>query len=213
MSKSGIVPAELLGRREQKKQAQRDRIDQETMQLIARHGIDGTTIEAICDCSEISKKTFYNYYGSKHDLLLEICQSELLNRTDSLITAAIATSPKLAAQLDYILIVMSERNRQAGHLERELIDYLVGSLSINLAAGAGQLTFMNDCFLRLFTHSKAQLKAGLTADFCAEMMVGMINAVTLNWLHNDQYDTHNKLQLLRQYIKDSMLRPVPAITE
>lgn len=206
MSESSIAPAELLGHRERKKQAQRDRIGVETMQLIGRHGIDGTTIDAICDCSDISKKTFYNYYAAKHDLLLDICQSQLLNRTDSLITEAMARSSQLASQLDYILIVMSERNRQAGDMERELIDYMVGSLSSNLAEGAGQLSFMNGCFQRFFEQGKDQLKPGLTADFCAEMIVGMINAVTLNWLHNDQYDTHNKFQLLLQYTKDSMLR-------
>ena len=43
-------------------------------------------------------------------------------------------------------------------------------------------------------------------EFCAEMMVGMINAVTLNWLHDDQYDTFNKYQLLLAYAKDSMLK-------
>jgi AcrR family transcriptional regulator len=206
MSEVSAEPVVLMGRRERKKLALRDKICEESLQLIELHGIDGTTIDAICDCTDIAKKTFYNYYGSKHDLLIDICQSQLLNRTEELIAESLASGDDVRVQLDYMLIVMAERNRQAGKLERELIDYMVGSLSSNLAAGAGQLTFMNECFLRFFSAGQHQLKIGLTPVFCAEMMVGMVNAVTLNWLHNDQYDTHNKYQLLLNYVKDSMLK-------
>ena len=206
MSKTSAIPTPLPGRRERKKLALRDKLCQETLQLIERHGIDGTTIDAICDCADIAKKTFYNYYSSKHDLLIDICQSQLLNRSEVLIADAQASSPDMAAQLDYMLIVMSERNRHAGNLERELIDYLVGSLSSNLAAGARQLTFMNNCFTRFFKAGEEQLKPGLSPDFCAEMLVGMINAVTLNWLHDDQYDTHSRYRQLLNYVKDSMLK-------
>ena len=206
MNKINAVPESLPGRRERKKLALRDKLCEETMQLVERHGIEGTTIDAICDCADIAKKTFYNYYSSKHDLLIEICQTQLLNRSQGLISEALASSDDMAAQLDYMLIIMSERNRHAGNLERELIDYMVGRLSSNLAAGAGQLTFMNQCFLRFFKAGEQQLKPGLTPDFCAEMMVGMINAVTLNWLHDDQYDTREKYLQLLNYIKDSMLK-------
>ena len=91
-------------------------------------------------------------------------------------------------------------------MERELIDYMVGNLSDNRREGGGQLTFMNECFLRLFRSGKNQLKPELTPVFCAEMTVGMTNAITLNWLHNERYDTENKFLELLGFIKTSMLR-------
>jgi AcrR family transcriptional regulator len=194
-----------LGRREQKKLAVRERICLETAGLIERHGIDGTTIDAICDCAEIAKKTFYNYYSAKHDLLNDICKNTLLNRTETLVNEALASSNVLAEQLDHIIHVMIQRNRDAGRLERELIDYMVSNLSEHRSQGAGQLTFMNNCFLRLYTCGQAQLKPSLTPAFCAEITVGMINAITLNWLHNDNHDTEQKFAMLLSYIKDSMI--------
>ncbi len=195
-----------LGRRERKKQLVRDRIWEETIELIERGGVESTTIDAICEAVDIAKKTFYNYYSSKHDLLIDICQIQLLDLTDSLVSEALADSDRLAIQLDTIFTVFAERNRSASKLDRELIDYMVGNLSDNRSEGGGQLTFMNNCFLRLFAAGQGQLKPGLTPVFCAEMTVGMTNAITLNWLHNPQYDTENNFLLLLRFIKDSMLQ-------
>ena len=155
-----ILPVIQLGRRERKKKAVRENICEQTLHLISRYGVEGITIDAICDCVDIAKKTFYNYYSSKHDLLVDICQAELLQRTNDLITEAIAQSDDLGAQLEFVLGVLATRNSTASKLERELIGYLVSSLSTNMNQGAGQLQFMNDCFFRLYDHSKAQLKAG-----------------------------------------------------
>ncbi len=200
------MPVATLGRRERKKQLLRDLIWQETIRLIEREGVERTTIDGICERVDIAKKTFYNYYGSKHDLLIDICQSELLNRTDELIDEAMSESEELGKQLDAIFSVIAQRNKNAGKLDRELIDYMVGSLSDNRKDGSGQLTFMNECFLRLFLAGKKQLKPGPTPAFCAEMTVGMTNAITLNWLHNKQYDTKTTFLMLRNYIKSSMLQ-------
>lgn len=199
---SAAIP---LGRRERKKQAVRDKICEQTLSLVGRHGIEGTTIDAICDCTDIAKKTFYNYYSSKHDLLIDICQSHLLNRTKLMVADAMAHSEKLAERLDFIFNVISKRNREAGNQERQLIDYMVGNLSNNRSQGAGQLTFMNECFIHLYTDNQDQIKAPLNAEFCAEMTVGMINAVTLNWLHSDQYETELRFTTLCNYIKSSMI--------
>ena len=48
------MPADPIGRRERKKQAVRNNIIGETIQLVARHGVEGTTIDAICDCADIN---------------------------------------------------------------------------------------------------------------------------------------------------------------
>jgi AcrR family transcriptional regulator len=197
---------QLQGRRERKKQAVREKIYEETANLIELHGVEGTTIDAICDCTDIAKKTFYNYYPSKHELLLDICQSILLNRTSELIDSALASQQKLVGQLDLIFQAMQNNNDKAGRLERELIAYMVSNLAMNISQGAGQLTFMNDCFERLYKASEDELKPQFSPEFCAEITVGMVNALTLNWLHNDHYDVTAKYQTLAIYIQQSILR-------
>ena len=200
------MTATELGRRERKKQLLRERIWEEAIALIKRDGVERATIDAICERVDIAKKTFYNYYNSKHDLLIDLCQSELLNRTDELIDEAMGGSDQMASQLDRIFTEFAKRNRSAQMLDRELIDYMVGSLSDNRSDGGGQLTFMNQCFLRLFQAGRSQIKPELTPAFCAEMTVGMSNAITLNWLHDKKYDTENNFLQLLIFIKSSMLQ-------
>jgi AcrR family transcriptional regulator len=197
-----------LGRRERKKQVVRDRILEETLGLVARHGVEGTTIDAICDCTDIAKKTFYNYYASKHDLLMDICQSLLMERMEATIVDAMAVERDLGMQLDHIFEEIAERNQRAGALEKGLIEFMVSNLAANPAEGAGQLTMMNEYYCRLFQHYSDALRPGLSPAFCAEMTVGMSNAVTLNWLHQDAYDASSRYRQLSNYLKQSMLREV-----
>lgn len=197
-----------LGRRERKKQAVRDRILEETLRLVARHGVEGTTIDAICDCADIAKKTFYNYYASKHDLLLDICQSLLMERMEATIVDAMEVERDLGMQLDHIFDEIAERNQSAGSLEKGLIEFMVSNLAANPSESAGQLTMMNEYYCRLFQHYRDDLRPGLSPEFCAEMTVGMSNAVTLNWLHQDAYDAGSRYRQLSNYLKQSMLREV-----
>ena len=194
-----------LGRRERKKQVVRDSIREETLSLIRRHGVEGTTIDAICDCVDIARKTFYNYYSSKHDLLTDICQSLLMDRMEATIAEALESDRDLAGQLDHIFAVIGQRNNAAGELEKQLIEFMVSNLAVNPLEGAGQLTLMNEYYRRLFDHHREELRPGLSPEFCAEMTVGMSNAVTLNWLHQDNYDAESRYRQLSDYLKSSML--------
>ena len=193
-----------LGRRERKKQAVRDTIQAETLALVRIHGVDGTTIDAICDCADIAKKTFYNYYASKHDLLIDISQNLLLERMAKTIDETLQTQRSLAEQLDYIFGEIAQRNHAAGDLERGLIEFMVSNLAVNPAEGAGQLTQMNDYYTRLYRHHADELRAGLSPEFCAELTVGMSNSVTLNWLHNDDYDAEARYRQLSDFLTSSI---------
>jgi AcrR family transcriptional regulator len=201
-----ILPLAQLGRRERKKKAVREKICEQTLRLISRYGVDGLTIDAICDCVDIAKKTFYNYYSSKHELLVDICQSDLLQRTDDRVTEALELDLDLGNQLSHVLLLLAARNSNISKLERELIGYVISSMSTNLSQGAAQLAFLTNSFYRLYNHDSSQLKPGLTPQFCAEMTVGMTNAITLNWLHNDDYDTQERFENLVFFLKSSMIK-------
>lgn len=194
-----------ISRRERKKQLIRERICEETVKLISIHGIDGTTIDAICDCADIAKKTFYNYYSAKHDLMLDICNSQLLSRTDVLVKEAMSKRQGLSDRLNYIFTVMKDRNQSAGLLERELITYLVSGLAANINDGASQLSFMNECFAELFRDNSDEIKQGLDPEFCAELTVGAVNAMTLNWLHHDDYPVVHRFEQTLSFICNGII--------
>jgi AcrR family transcriptional regulator len=193
------------GRRERKKQAIRDKICEETQRLVSIHGVEGTTIDAICDCTDIAKKTFYNYYSSKSDLLIDLCKLHLLNHVDGLVDDAVKNYQGLAPRLKHVFEQIKARATTGGRFENELLAFMVGNLSADLTQGADQITHMNQCFLRLFEASKQEIKPPLTAEFCAEMIVGMINTLTLNRLHFPSYDSDKNYDLLLDYLLGSML--------
>ncbi|QDZ14160.1 TetR/AcrR family transcriptional regulator [Humibacter ginsenosidimutans] len=51
--------------RERKKQHTRRAIHESALELVDENGLDGTTIEQICQRADVSQRTFFNYYPSK----------------------------------------------------------------------------------------------------------------------------------------------------
>lgn len=60
------------GLRERKKAARRAAFVEAARELVASHGLDGVTIEDICQRVGVSPRTFFNYFASKEDVVLGI---------------------------------------------------------------------------------------------------------------------------------------------
>ncbi len=204
MTQTSTTPRTTL--RERKKQALRKRIIDEALALIAHQGIEEMTIEAMCDGAGISRKTFYNYYATKHELLFDICVSRLLELVAGSIEQAIADYRTLPERLTHVI------TRQKAHLcggtglEREIARYSIASIGNSPASGATLLALMNENFLRLYEASVSELKPGLSHAFCAEMTVGMIDTVILNALHNPAYDAARRYDELLDFLCASFVR-------
>jgi AcrR family transcriptional regulator len=82
----GLLPEATLGLRERKKLKTRAALQTEAMRLFLKKGFAQTTIEEIADAAEVSPSTFFNYFSSKEDLVL---QDDL----DPLIIAALNAQP------------------------------------------------------------------------------------------------------------------------
>lgn len=66
-----------MGLRERKKLQTRKNILKYATRLFEKKGYDNTAIGDICDKCEISKATFFNYFDTKEQLLLEILADDL----------------------------------------------------------------------------------------------------------------------------------------
>ncbi|NEA46220.1 TetR family transcriptional regulator [Streptomyces sp. SID10815] len=60
-----------LGLRERKKRKTRERIRHEAYRLFAAHGYEATTVDQIADAAEVSPSTFFRYFPSKEDVVLQ----------------------------------------------------------------------------------------------------------------------------------------------
>jgi len=74
------------GLRERKKQKTRWAIQEHALRLFAQQGYDATTVEQIAEAAEISPSTFFRYFKTKEDLVVE-------DRYDDMMLAVIEATP------------------------------------------------------------------------------------------------------------------------
>lgn len=67
---NSTVDEPVLGLRERKKRARREALIDATHRLVAEHGLDAVTVEAICEEAGVSARTFFNYFETKDDAVL-----------------------------------------------------------------------------------------------------------------------------------------------
>ncbi|KEQ13387.1 hypothetical protein GZ77_13375 [Endozoicomonas montiporae] len=193
-----------MSRRERKKRAVREKIQDELVRLISLKGLENTTVDDLCEAADIAKKTFYNYYGTRQELILEVCQIRLFNRLQENIAVAIKHHNGLAAQLGFIIGEMELFIIHAEAFEKELINYMLANLST--LTGSEQSHSMQAGYEHMYRAGEAELKPGLTPEFCAEMTVAMINALSLGLLDSSKEEVRQRTGLLLTYIQESMLQ-------
>jgi AcrR family transcriptional regulator len=105
---SGEAPPERLGLRERKKRATRQALHSQALRLVAARGFDDVTIEDIAAAADVSPRTFFNYFGSKEDVIVNP-DPDRIERLRSLLDQHPGDEPPMAvieavllAQLDEV---------------------------------------------------------------------------------------------------------------
>ena len=82
------------GLRERKRRQTRQRIIDEGLKLFLANGFDATTLDAIAEAADISRRTFFYYFKSKEDIVLAY-QSGSIERLRDMIVSESPDRPPL----------------------------------------------------------------------------------------------------------------------
>lgn len=196
-----------LSRRERRKLEVRGRINEAALNLFAGQGFELTTVEEICEAAEVARKTFYNYYNSKQDLIRELSDSMLYDETSNVIALAIEKYVSTRERLRFIFSVMANNLERYQDLERLLIHQALMDLSSENSRTGQQLGQLNAGFIHLAQEGRllGDVTNDYSVEFIGEMIVGTMNAVIMNWIHDPAYPLFVRIDEMTSYLCSSFL--------
>lgn len=121
-------------RRERRKERTRREIYEAAMALFAAHGIDGVTLDAICESAGVARATFFLHFPSKASLLFEYAAG-----LAELAAERVAAGPDAAApQFREVAQLLCERWLEHEAVLREMLRELLADPRALRGAAAGR---------------------------------------------------------------------------
>jgi AcrR family transcriptional regulator len=169
------------GLRERKKQKTRWLIQEQALRLFRKQGYEQTTVDQIAAAAEISPSTFFRYFKTKEDVVLE-------DEYDPLLLGALAAAPKELGPIAAMRRAMREAFGTFDAAERAK---LLERTRLILSVPALRMRSL-DNFTGQFDMIGGALAARLgvsTGDFrllvLAGAFFGAVLAATLTWVESD----------------------------
>jgi len=164
-----------MGLRERKKARTRAVIRQEALRLFRERGYSGTTVEQIAAAADVSPATFFRYYPTKEDVVL---QDDL----DVLLPEAVAAQPAGLTPIAAVRAAVTETLGQLGPEElarlRETIE-LTNSVPELRARATDELLRTIDVMAAPLARRAGREPDDMAVRHVAGAMIGVIMAVTL----------------------------------
>ena len=101
------LTGERLGLRARKKRATRQALHGAALRLVAARGFDEVTIEDIAGAADVSPRTFFNYFGSKEDVIVNP-DPERVERLRALLAGHGDDEAPLAVVEDVLIALLEE---------------------------------------------------------------------------------------------------------
>jgi AcrR family transcriptional regulator len=99
-----IDHAAAPSRRERKKLATRQALEEAALRLFAAQGYEQTTVEEIAEAADVAVRTFFRYFSSKQDVLFGEVATDRVGRLRS----ELAARPKTESPVDAVIAVMEQ---------------------------------------------------------------------------------------------------------
>jgi len=197
----------LPGRREKRKQAIRRRIEDAAYELFKASGIDGVSIEQICQRADVARRTFYGHYPNKQALLQAISWRRVWFTAGDLMERVEAAADDTPGRVAAMLAVMESNLAAYSEIDRALILVAPGSLEDDnhLREVSDSL---RDYVMTLVAQGQqtGDTNTAFSAELLATTVVGTTNTLIVHWAVNPDYPIGKRLEEAGRLF-ESMLRP------
>lgn len=194
------VPA--TSRRERKKIEVKNALIREALALFAKNGLEQTTLDEICDASDIARRTFYNHFPSKQALVTELCDRFLVQQTEKIISQSLSQSMTTMQRLQHYFDYIAGQARLYGDVERDLLMQLLLQIPASQDESRNLLLLLQRQFRRIFDAGveAADYSSAYSADFLAEMVVAALNNAMCNWVHDPAFPIDQRLRAIPEFV-------------
>jgi AcrR family transcriptional regulator len=121
------------GRRERKKLATRQALQDAALRLVAERGLDRVTVEDISEAADVATRTFFNYFPSKEEALLGDLPEKVATVHRMVLDRAAAEPPlEAVCQVLRAMTVQRAERRQERLLRQQVIERHPGLLARQL---------------------------------------------------------------------------------
>jgi AcrR family transcriptional regulator len=161
------------------------------VELFQKQGFDAVSLDKICEKAGITKTTFYYYYQTKEDILLDYFSLENIYTPNELLS--ILASGDYLEQLIRLNLVCTKYVTRGGvELTRELLRLNLKKKAISFSPAD---LYPRDTFLTLLCNAKknGQIRSPLPVEALYESMIYLMDGVCFIWAtENGAFDIIEK---------------------
>ncbi|MEH6551542.1 MAG: TetR/AcrR family transcriptional regulator [Pseudomonadales bacterium] len=167
---------------QQRKSKTRQRILDAGWHLMRRDGVTPARVSDICDAAGVARKTFFNHFSSKDELLLDLAQGMAEEMYLQLGNIRKET-PRFEQQIDSLFILVGARIKLHGVMHPEFLLQLLHTS--NLEAGNRGSYELKSHFLAMVNEAidDGQLAKASDALGIANVVFGVWYAIMMVWVY------------------------------
>jgi AcrR family transcriptional regulator len=173
-----------LTRRERKKEETKVRIVEAAFELFRKHGVEGTTVEDICDKADVAKGTFFNYFPRK-EAVFGFLSEQWVDEAEEKLTAVLNKGTPAFAKVRDIYIEFA----RFYETERELSKHMVSEWTRDMHDPANAMCRrwdeLGDRVVRQL-QAKGELRADTDPARISRILEDVYHGTIVMWLESPQ---------------------------
>ncbi|TNF33143.1 MAG: TetR/AcrR family transcriptional regulator [Gammaproteobacteria bacterium] len=191
-------------RRERRKQEIRGRILQVATGLLSEKPFESITIEELCEKADVARKTFYNHFPSKQDLIESVSRELLVTASERNLAMSLRLHSTTRQRLDDFITRQVVSRAGNDILEHNLVRHAMLDLSSHSQNSRDTLESNIALYERLFDEGKklGDVNPGYSSRFLAEMTAGAINTAATYWIQYPDYPLKQRIREIKSFIRD-----------